>query len=293
MHLDIQTFIGQLPIGALYALVSVGFVTIFRASRVFNLAQGGLALVGGYLSYTFSAQLGLSFVPAIILTMVVAALVGVVLYEVVFRPLFGQRPVLLLMVSLGLNLALTGLIILIWGTQTDFLTTPSWLAGVWSLGDHLTISRINGVLLLVTVVMLGGFALLVRFTRFGLSMRAASENPALANYRGLPLTMVAGVAWAIALAFGALAGVAYGASQGLTPASADVLGAAAFPAVVIGGIDSVAGALIGSFLLAEVQGFTTIYVGGAVSEVAGYLLLLVFLVVRPTGLFGRHEIARL
>lgn len=293
MHLQLQTFIGQLPIGALYALVSVGFVTIFRASQVFNLAQGGLALIGGYLCFTFSAHLGLGFLPALVLTVLASAMVGAVLYRIVFRPLFGQRPVLLLMVSLGLNLALTGLIILIWGTQTDFVQLPTWLSGIWSLGDHLTISRIDGSLLLLTTVVLSGFALVVRYTRFGLAMRASSESPSLASFRGVRLGVVAGTSWAIAVAFGALAGITYGASQGLTPASAEVLGAAAFPAVVIGGIDSVAGALIGSFLLAEVQGFTTIYVGGALSEVAGYLLLLAFLVVRPTGLFGRREIARL
>lgn len=293
MHIQLQTFIGQLPIGALYALVSVGFVTIFRASQVFNLAQGGLALIGGYICYSFSSQLGLAFGLTIVVTMLAAALVGVVLYQLLFRPLLGQRPVLLLMVSLGLNLALTGLIILLWGTQTDFIQTPDWLAGTWSLGDHLIISKINGSLLFVTIVVLSAFALVVRYTRFGLAMRASSESPGLANFRGVQLGIVAGSAWAIAVALGALAGIAYGASQGLTPASADVLGASAFPAVVIGGIDSVTGALVGSFLLAEVQGFTTIYVGGAVSEVAGYLLLLAFLVVRPTGLFGRREIARL
>jgi branched-chain amino acid transport system permease protein len=293
MHLQIQTFIGQLPIGALYALVSVGFVTIFRANRVFNLAQGGLSLIGGYLCYTFATEMGLDFGLTVLLTVIASAAIGVLLYQLIFRPLFGQRPVLLLMISLGINLGLGGLTLMIWGTDTKFIKTPSWLNGAWDLGDNLILSRISVATLGVAVVLISAFALVVRFTRFGLTMRAASESPSLAITRGVRLGSVAGVSWAVAVAFGAVAGIAYGAQQGLAPGASGALGSAALPAVVIGGLDSVAGALVGSLILAEVQGFTTIHVGGAVSEVVGYMLLLGFLIARPTGIFGRREIVRL
>jgi len=293
MSLAIQTFVAQLPIAALYALVGVGFVTIYRTTKVFNLAQGVLALFGGYLFYAAVSALHMGFWLAVALAIMASAALGFTLYLVLLRPLVGSSTLLLLLLTLALNIVLVGLITFGWGAEAVYATAPESLSKVLHLSDDVTLTYLSVGMVVLATGLIGTYETVLRFSRFGAAMRATAENPSLASHRGVNVNLISAGAWAVAIGFGAIAGISYGVQQGLSPASAEVLGFAAFPAVVLGGIDSVLGALVGAVVVAELQGFAVSYVGGQFAEVVGYLVLLVILVVKPAGLFSRPEVVRL
>jgi len=276
----------------MYALVAVSLVTIFRAVHIFNLAQGSYSIIAAFIFLEIYKAIGGDFWLSLLAAIACAALMGVIAFRVIYRPLLGRVPIQLLMVSIGLDIALSSLALTIWGPNIVFIKLPHLFDGVYRWG-WISISKVNVVIVVVAVVLISAFGVVLKYTKFGLSMRATSDLPVLSTVRGIRVGRVSTAAWAIALAFGVIAAVAMGSSQGMTPNSARALGIAAVPAAVIGGIDSIAGALCGSLVLAEVQMLATQYVGGAEANVVGWLLLLIFLVVRPTGLFGRREVARL
>lgn len=291
MHLALQTFVGQLPTGALYALVGVGFVIVYRSTKVLNFAEGALALVGGYFFYSISVDVTRTFWIAILASLALSALFGALIYFVMLRPLIGQDALVLVMLTIALSIVLGALGLMVWGGNTEFVSTPAH--GLLHLPNSVVLSVLNLWVLAFATVLLAIFASVLRWTRFGAAMRAAADNPLLASYRGINVGAISAWTWALAMVGASLAGIAYGATSGLSPNVGEVLGFAAFPAIVLGGIDSVAGALVGALILAEVQGFAVSYVGSAYGDVVGYLALLAVLVVRPTGLFGSREVVRL
>jgi len=287
----IQVFVEQLPIAALYALVGVGFVVVYRSTKVLNFAQGILALIGGYFFFSIARHVSVGFWLQVVIALAASAVFGALLYLIMLRPLIGENALLLVMLTIALDTVLGALILLIWGGTTRFVHVP--YKGSVHLPGGVRISTTSLGVLVIAVVLLVGFAIVLRYSRFGSAMRAAAENPLLASYRGVNVALISAIAWGIATVFAAIAGISYGATSGLSPSVGQVLGFAAFPAIVLGGIDSVAGALIGAVVLAEVQGFAIAYLGGSFSDLAGYLVLLLVLVVRPTGLLGSREVARL
>lgn len=291
MHLAAQTFVGQLVTASLYALVGVGFVIVYRSTRVLNFAQGLMALIGGYVCYSIFNGAGMGFWPSVLLSLVVAAALGAAIYAIVLRPLIGQSPLLLVMLTIALSTVLGAIALIAWGANTDFLPNP-YSANV-TLPGNLHLTEFDLGTIVVTFVLISAFALLLRRSQFGAAMRASAELPVLASHRGIRVGLIAASTWAIAMVGASLAGIAYGATNGLSPDAGELLGFAAFPAIVLGGIDSVAGALVGAVVLAEVQGYAITYLGGQYGDVVGYVILLIVLVIRPTGLFGSREVARL
>ncbi len=291
MHLVLQTLIGQLTIGSLYALVAVGFVIVYRSTRVINFAQGLFALLGGYFFFSIADGLGLGFWVSLVLSLLLSLVFGAAVYGILLRPLVGQSPLILVMLTIALSIVFGAVILMVWGSGTRFLDVP--IHGTLHLLFGVTVTVLDATIFGVAVVLLLTFSLVLRFSRFGSAMRAAAENPLLAAYRGINVGAISAATWAIAMFGASLAGIAYGATSGLAPGIGNVLGFAAFPAIIIGGLDSVAGALVGALVLAEIQGYAVTYLGGKFSDVVGYGLLLIVLVVRPTGLFGTKEIARL
>lgn len=291
MHLALQTFVGQLPTGSLYAFVGIGFVIIYRSTKVLNFAQGVLALFGGYFFYSISSHVLTVFWESILVSLVISALFGLLMYALILRPLMGENPLLLVMLTIALSLLLGAVGLMVWGGTTDFVSVPA--QGVVHLPYGIQITELNLGVVCASIFLIGGFAAILRWSRFGSSMRACAENPLLAAYRGINTGLISAATWSIAMVGASLAGIAYGATNGLSPNAGNILGFAAFPAIVFGGIDSVAGALIGALVLAEIQGYAITYVGSRFEDVIGYIVLLLVLVFRPTGLLGSREVARL
>lgn len=287
----IQLLVGQLAPASLYALVSVGFVIVYRSTKVLDFAQGQLVLVGGFGAFSLAQFFHGVAIWTLIVAIVGAVIVGAGIYYLVLKPLLNAGPLVLVMLTIALATVLTSIASIVWGVDTKFINlhvpqhTIRFPHGV-------TMNSVALGTIIVAIIVLGGAALVIRYTRFGAATRAAAENPSLATYRGVNVAAVAAATWGFAMVTAMMAGVSYSMQTGLSASNAETLGFAAFPAVLVGGLDSMGGALVGSLVLAEIQGLAVRYVGANFSETIGYLLLLGFLVVRPTGLFGSREIVR-
>ena len=286
-----QLLIGQLVPASLYALVSVGFVIVYRSTKVLDFAQGQLVLLGGFGAFTLAQFFHGNAFWTLITAIAGSLVVGALIYVLVLRPLLNAGSLVLVMLTIALAIVLTSIVSIVWGVDTRFIQLNVPKQPV-HLPGGITLSPVGVGTIIAAIVVLGGAALVLRYTRFGAATRAAAENPLLATYRGVNVTAVAAATWGFAMATAMLAGVSFSMQAGLSASDAETLGFAAFPAVIVGGLDSMGGALVGSLVLAEIQGLGVRYVGADFSEPIGYLLLLAFLLFRPTGLFGSRDILR-
>jgi branched-chain amino acid transport system permease protein len=285
--------VGALAPAAIYSLIAVGFVLIFRATRVFNFAQGQFVFIGALL-FVSAYERFHSFAFAVILAIAVTMVLGAAMYMGLMRPLTGQGVFTMVMVTLILGTAiLNGIIAIIWGYNIRPFNMPVDRRPIaLPFGTHT--DRLDLATIAVAAVVIGAFALFLRRSRFGIEMRAAAGSPILASYAGVNIVRTANVSWAVAFAMATLAGIATAVRM---PVDYHIiaLGAYTFPAIILGGMDSVIGALVGSYLLAVVQGATATFVpqGGLWVDVSSYFFMLVVLMIRPYGLFGTKEFRRL
>jgi branched-chain amino acid transport system permease protein len=286
----VQIILGALTPASLYALIGVGFVIVYRTTRVLSFAQGQLALFGGYLYYALTGYFGGRYGWAVAALVVSGLLMGAILYYVIFSRAGSRGVLILVMLTIMVGTILQALTGIIWGTASQFVESPISQSGI-HVTSNAIISPLDLTIFCVTVVLIAVLACIVRFTRHGLAMRAASENAMLASYRGVNVRAVAATAWAIATMMAFLAGLAfaYTSSVSLTMVN---LGFTAFAAILIGGLDSISGVIIGSIVVALVQGVATTELSGAWSDVSAYIVIFLVLMVRPYGLFGTRELRR-
>ena len=260
--------------GMIYALIAIGFIIIYKATDVINFAQGPLLLLGAYLGYTF-LSLGLPVWLGIGLALGVAALVGVAIARFALRPLIGEPVISMIMATVAPSSILHALIQGIWGVRPR--------------NFPLNVDRpvVIGVAA-VSLVALGWF---FRRSREGLAMRAVADDQQAAMSVGVSLPRTLSIAWALAAAAAALGGILL---AGLVGVSQDItaIGLRVFPVVILGGLDSIVGAVIGGALIGLVEAYAGGYVGMGVQTLVPYALLLVVLMVRPYGLFGKRRMER-
>jgi branched-chain amino acid transport system permease protein len=290
-----SVIVGSVAPASIYALISLGFVLIYRATRVFNFIHGQLVFIGALLFVTTFNRIDHSSIwLPLVVSIAVSLVIGGALYQVFMRPLTGQGVFTMIMVTLILGTTMVnGVIAMVWGTQIYPIDLKIDRTAI-ALPFGAFTDRKDIVTILVSAITISAIAALLKFSRFGIQMRAAAESPMLASYAGVNVSLISTVTWAIATGAAALAGIATGARA---PIDFNIinLGLYAFPAIILGGLDSVIGALIGSYLLALVQTATATYVplGGLYVDVASYVFMLVVLMVRPYGLFGTKELRRL
>lgn len=283
--------VGGLVPASIYAPIACGVVIVYRSSRVLNFAQGGFALVGAYVFYWLSGMLRWPFTASIIGALVLAFGIGAGLHWLVVRPVIGRGPVVSVMLTIALASVLQAAVFLSFGTDQRFLANPAGKRVVRIPGVT-TLSTLDVSIIVTTVVVLSVLWLLLTRTRLGISIRSVSDSPLLAGYWGRNASMLVGLTWAVSFALSALAGIAYGLRSDLDSGVLD-LGTLIFPAVIIGGMDSLGGAVLGSLLLGVSIQAVTVYLGGQWSEFVVYAALLVILTWKPFGLFGTMELTRL
>lgn len=286
----IEVSLAGLGSGALLALTALSFVLIYKATRVVNLAVGEILMLGGYLFLSLAAGLGLPAWAALPLAVIGGGIVGAVVERGIIRPMLGESPISVLMVTIGLGSVLVGMVELIWGTDPRSLpafidTTPLFIGEAY-------VSRKIAVAFLVAAVVISLFLILFRFWRGGVALRATATDQAAAYSCGINVPGVFSAAWIIGCATAAGAGILLGAIGGISP-SMGVFGLSALVVVIVGGLDSVLGAMIGGLALGLIQAWAGTYLGGDYQSVVTFGLLIVALVIRPYGLFGTHEIERL
>jgi branched-chain amino acid transport system permease protein len=284
-------------LGCRYALVALGFVIVFKATGVINFAQASFVLVGGYLTYNASETWGLGFYLALLVAMAGGALIGMLLEALVLRRMIGEAPFTLVMVTIGVLFIIDNLVTAIWGPDPKNLGDP-WGLNVRTVGD-VTIADKDIWTVVFTAIVLAAFFAFFRYSTLGLAMRATALDQEAALAQGISARRVYRVSWGIAGLVAALAGAALSAgSIGLQPTVGQIA-LVAFPAMILGGLDSPLGAVVGGIIIGIVQQLTALlapeyldWVGSSFELVAPYLVMIVILLVRPFGLFGTKEVRR-
>ena len=293
----LQTGFSGIAVGCKYALIALGFSIVFKATGVINFAQASLVLLGGYLSYNFTQTWGLDFYLSLVLAMAAGALIGVVVEALVLRRLVGEQPATVIMATIGVLYVIDNVTTSIWGPTNRNLGDPWGVRTREVLG--VTVADRDLWAIAFTALAVTAFFLFFRYSSLGLAMRATAFDPEAAMAQGIPARRVSRAAWAIAGLMAALAGttLAAGASQ-LSPATGS-LALIAFPAIILGGLDSPLGAVVGGLIIGLVQQFTALlapeyfdWVGESFERVSPYLVMIVILLIRPYGLFGTREVRR-
>lgn len=284
--------------GAVYALVGLGFVVIYKSTGVINFAQGGLMLMGAYAAYNIHVTWGLPFWVALPGAIVFAALVGMLLEVLVLRHMVGKPAFAQLMVTLGLLFILQEVAANIWGQSQLDIHSPWGNRTVSILGAPV---RVDGLwTIALTAVVVTAFFLFFRYSRLGLSMRATSIDQEAAAAQGINPRAVYLASWGIAGAVAALGAVmATAAPSSLTP-SVQLIALVAFPAVILGGLDSPAGAVIGGLVIGVGRNLAAKYfgdwmpwLGQSFADAFPFVVMIVVLLIRPYGLFGTREVRRI
>lgn len=274
---------------AIYALISCGYVLIYRVSRVLTLAHGEMMMVGAYLLLTTASLFDGHPLLAVAAALVLSLIMGIAVYVLLMRRMTGERVFTAVLITIALGILLRGVVELIWTGRLRYpLEELGWRNGSLKVAPDAAITEVGFALLVVTAAVYLGLYAFFRFTRWGVRMRAVGENPLLAAQRGIELHAVYALAWAMATLSGGMAGMLLASDSGLETTMV-VVGLKAFPAALVGGLDSLHGALIGSLIVAAAEVLAIHYIDPLVSDVVPFVVLLVVLVVRPWGLFGTRE----
>lgn len=276
--------------GALLSLTALAFVLIYKATRVINLAVSEILMLGGYLFLAFAVSLNLPFWAALPLAIAGGGLVGAIVERGLIRPMMGESAISVFMVTVGLGSVLVGLVEMFWGTDPRSL--PSFIANTPVFFGEAYVSRKIVVAFIAASIVIGVFLLLFRFWRGGVALRATASDQAAAYSCGINVPGVFSIAWIVGCGTAAGAGVLLGAIGGISP-QMGVFGLSALVVVIVGGLDSLLGALVGGLALGVIQAWASSYLGGEFVAAITFGLLILTLVIRPYGLFGTHEIERL
>lgn len=281
--------------GGIYALIAIGFVVVYKATGVINFATGELMMLGAFFGWTAMVFLRLPFAAALLVAVVGAAAVGALVERVVLRPMLGQRPISVIMVTIGLGSIFRGLAQVIWSGEYRSFPTIFPRRPI-ELGPVVLPSR-QAWPFLIALAAIFALAAFFRFTRTGTAMRATADDQATAFGMGIDIRRVFSLSWVLAAATAALAGVVIGIIGGISP-QLGAVGLRIFPVVILGGLDSVGGALVGGVVMGVLENLAGGYLdplfpGTGVKEVVPFLALVLILMVRPWGLFGTREIERL
>jgi len=292
----IEVLAGGLLAGVMYALVALGFVLIYKASGVFNFAQGAMVFFAA-LTFVSLLEMQWNFWLALVVTLAVMVVLGLVTERVVLRPLVNQPQITLFMATIGLTFVLEGLSQLIWGSQPHGLelgipdVPMEWLSQRWNIN----ISQFDIFAAFVAGALVAVLAVFFQKTRIGRALRAVADDHQAALAVGIPLQHIWAIVWAVAGFVALVAGLMWGVRNGVQFALTFVA-LKALPVLLIGGFESIPGAILGGLIIGATEKVAEVYfgpmVGGGIESWFAYVVALLFLLVRPEGLFGEKHIDR-
>ena len=289
----VQLVVTGLAWGSVYACIALGFVLIFKATDIFNFAQPELMMFGAYVAFTLITMLKLPFVIGFIVTLVLMGLIAAILEMMVVRPMVGEPVLAVIMVTLGLANVLRGLTGLIWGYEELQFPSPFSDEPFMVFGAAINQAEIYTVV--ATAILLIIFFFFFKYSGSGISMRATAEDTRTAFLMGINVKRVFTASWAIASIVATIAGVFLASFTFLEPIMGHV-GLKALPAIILGGLDSVHGAIIGGLIIGVTENLAGFYLedylGSGINEITAYVIVLIVMMIRPYGLFGTKEIER-
>ena len=290
----LQLIVTGLVIGSVYALVAMGFALIYKSTSIINFAQGEFVLVGGYFCLYLYSDLGVPILLACVLTMLMSVVMGVLLERLILRPMIGEPIISVIMITIALATVLKSIVTVAWGTQIRVYDPPVFSQDAIHFGNIL-VSEVYLWTVAFAFIFLGIFAAFFKFTRVGISMRAVANNQMVAQSMGISVKKVFAISWSIGALVSAVGGILVGNINGVNIALSD-FGLKVFPAVILGGLESIGGAIIGGLtigILENIMGsYLDVYFGGGVKEISPFVVLIIILMVKPYGLFGIKEIER-
>ena len=291
----LQLVISGLVIGSIYSAVALGFVIIYKATRVVNFAQGELLMVGAYVCYAFLVQMHVPFWGALLLTIAFGIALAALVERLILRPMIGEPIISIIMVTIGLSLVLRSLVAVAWGT--DILVYEPKLFPE----EMVTIAGIPVSLefvwcFLLSVFLLAVFSLFFKYSKAGVAMRATAFNQQVAQSMGISVKHIFALSWVISAVVSGIGGILIGNINGINNTLYH-FGLKVFPATILGGLDSILGAAMGGMIIGILENlsdgfFKTYFDLSGVKEVAPYVILVIILMIRPYGLFGTKEIER-
>jgi branched-chain amino acid transport system permease protein len=295
-----MTFLLQLVIsgfanGMVYALVAIGLVIILKCSEAFNIAQGHFVMIGGYLGYTFLVYFGLPIWASLLLAIATAVIMGLVIERLTLRPLVGQPVLAIIMMTIALSVVLEGLATLIWGGE--YKSYHGVLPAVTLQLGELSVPSETTIMIIVSIIAVAVLMLLYRYTKSGLAMRATADDIQVVQSAGIRVTTVYALSWVIASVVGVIGGILLGGISGVM-VSLSAVGIKAFAVVLLGGANSLKGAIVAGIILGVLENVSAGYLdpylpAGNLATVFPFAVMLFVLVVRPYGLFGQVRIERI
>jgi branched-chain amino acid transport system permease protein len=294
MEFFLQLFVNGLVVGSIYALVGLGFVIIYKSTGILNFAQGEFLVLGAYASLAAVTGCNLPLPAAIAVTLVLSVVLGLAIERLVLRPMLGEPIISVIMVTLGLSAILKALVQGLWGAALRpfpevFPSKPIMLGPVPLAEGYLWSMFCVAALLLV-------FSLFFQFTKAGIAMRATAFSQKVATSMGISVRRIFALAWAIAAMVSAIGGILLAGLRGGVDGSLATLGLKVLPVVILGGLDSIPGAVLGGLIIGVLEnlagGYLDPLAGGGVKEVAPFVVLVLILMVKPYGLFGKVRIER-
>jgi branched-chain amino acid transport system permease protein len=291
MEFFLQLLVNGLSLGFLYALSALGFVMIFKSSSVLNLAHGELLAIGAFMFLVLSAWANLPIVLAFALTLAGTFALGFVVERLFLRPLIGESLIEVIMLTLGLGIMFKGLLLFIFGG--DIHDYPKFLPEGLSLQlGAIQIPSVNVASFIIGIIFLILFGFFFKYSSQGIYMRSVADNQPAALSLGVHVRRVFALSWAIAFIVAAMSGIILGIINGINVHELSAIGLKVFPVVILGGLDSIGGAILGGVIIGLLETFTGGYISTSLREVIPYIVLILILMVRPYGLFGLVEIER-
>jgi branched-chain amino acid transport system permease protein len=291
----LQLVISGFALGMVYALIAIGFVIILKCSKAFNIAQGQFVMIGGYLGFTFLVTFHLPVWASIMAAIAVAIVMGLLIERLTLRPLVGQPVLAVIMMTIALATVLDGVATLIWGgeykTYHGVLPTITLKVGELSIPPETTIGMIVSIVVVVLLM------LFFRYTRTGLEMMATAEDEQVVQSAGIKVTTVYALSWVIACIVGVMGGIILGGVSGVMIPLSEI-GLKAFAVVLLGGINSIGGAIVAGIIVGVLENISAGYLdpllpGGGLASVFPFIIIIIVLIFRPYGLFGLAEIERI
>ncbi len=298
MEKIIEILFNGLSMGAIYALMALGFVLIFKSTGVINFAQGELAMVGAFICYSFATMMNVPYIYSFIIALIGGLILGGVVYQIFFRTMVGEPLFSTIMVTVGLASILTCLAGLIWGHDVYSLNSP-FTDKVIHL-NKITFAQGSISTIIVSVVLFVIVILFFNRSLLGISMRGSAEDPDTAGLMGINVKKIHMVAWALGGLVAAVAGM-FLAEQSFVRLAMSHVGLKAMAAAILGGMESISGAIVGGIIIGVVEGLAANYLSGMslgnfhmgdIKDVAAFVIMIIVLMIRPHGIFGKEKVER-
>ena len=280
--------INGISLGSVYAIIALGYTMVYGIAKMLNFAHGDIIMVGGFTAFTVVSTMGGSPIVGILAAVVVCTALGVAVERIAYRPLRDASPLAVLITAIGVSYLLQNVALLIFGSNARQFTSVVNLPPLKLAGGELSISSVTIVTILACVVIMAGLMFFINKTKIGQAMLAVSEDRGAATLMGINVNRTIAITFAIGFALAAIAGVLLcSAYPSLTPYTGSMPGIKAFVAAVFGGIGSIPGALIGGVLLGVIENLTKAYISSQLSDAIVFSVLIIVLLVRPTGILGK------